>query len=101
MMNVRASFYDQEERSGTRVGMPRNEALQCVFYFCIETLFSFLCPGSIPERDGDKLYNTCTVFSPTGTMLGKYRKVSVAVVCVVLFLHFGCRTTRLSVASPS
>ena len=29
-----------------------------------------LCPGSIPERDGDKLYNTCTVFSSTGTMLG-------------------------------
>ena len=46
-----------------------------------------LCPGSIPERDGDKLYNTCTVFSPTGTMLGKYRKVSVD---VVLFLPFGC-----------
>ena len=36
-----------------------------------------LCPGSTPEQDGDKLYNTCTVFSPTGTMLGKYRKVSV------------------------
>ena len=47
-----------------------------------------LCPGSIPERDGDKLYNTCTVFSPTGTMLGKYRKVSVDVICVVLFLPF-------------
>ena len=46
------------------------------------------CPGSIPERDGDKLYNTCTVFSPTGTMLGKYRKVSVDVICVVLFLPF-------------
>ena len=28
-------------------------------------IISLLCPGSIPERDGDKLYNTCTVFSPT------------------------------------
>ena len=52
-----------------------------------------LCPGSIPEWDMDKLYNTWTVFSPTGTMLGKYRKVSIDVVCVVLFLpsfFFGC-----------
>ena len=31
--------------------------------------------GSIPERDGDKVYNTCTVFGPNGSMLGKYRKV--------------------------
>ena len=59
-------------------------------YNCCSVYFSFvlrhdfyweivllLCPGSIPERDGDKLYNTCTVFSPTGAMLGKYRKVSV------------------------
>ena len=55
------------------------QLLQCVF--CIEASFllgnSLLCPGSIPERDGDKLYNTCTVFSPTGAMLGKYRKVSI------------------------
>ena len=51
-------------------------------------IISLLCPGSIPERDGDKLYNTCTVFSPTGAMLGKYRKVSVDAVSIVLFLTF-------------
>lgn len=31
--------------------------------------------GSIPERRGDKLYNTCLVYSPTGTLVAKHRKV--------------------------
>ena len=32
--------------------------------------------GSIPERDsGDKLYNTATVWSPSGDMIAKHRKV--------------------------
>lgn len=35
-----------------------------------------LCsPGSIPEEDGGKLYNTCTVFGPDGDLLLKHRKV--------------------------
>ena len=32
--------------------------------------------GSFPESDGDRIYNTCTVFNPSGDILGKYRKVS-------------------------
>ena len=35
----------------------------------------FLVGGSIPEVDGDKLYNTSTVFNPQGDMIGKYRKM--------------------------
>ncbi len=31
--------------------------------------------GSIPEREDEKIYNTCTVFGPQGDLLGKYRKV--------------------------
>ena len=31
--------------------------------------------GSLPERDGDKLYNTCPVFSPSGEMVAKHRKI--------------------------
>jgi omega-amidase len=31
--------------------------------------------GSIPERDNGKLYNTCLVYSPTGTVVAKHRKV--------------------------
>lgn len=37
------------------------------------------CPhideGSLPERDGDKLYNTCPVFNPLGNLVAKYRKM--------------------------
>lgn len=31
--------------------------------------------GSIPERSGDKLYNTCCVFGTNGELLAKHRKV--------------------------
>eukprot|EP00195_Chlamydomonas_chlamydogama_P017009 CAMPEP_0202892380 /NCGR_PEP_ID=MMETSP1392-20130828/2095_1 /ASSEMBLY_ACC=CAM_ASM_000868 /TAXON_ID=225041 /ORGANISM="Chlamydomonas chlamydogama, Strain SAG 11-48b" /LENGTH=314 /DNA_ID=CAMNT_0049576305 /DNA_START=56 /DNA_END=1000 /DNA_ORIENTATION=- len=34
-----------------------------------------LVGGSIPERSGGKLYNTCCVFSKEGKMLAKHRKV--------------------------
>lgn len=38
----------------------------------------YLVGGSIPERDPNnprKLYNTATVWSPTGNMIAKHRKV--------------------------
>ncbi|XP_052773075.1 omega-amidase NIT2-like [Mya arenaria] len=35
----------------------------------------YLVGGSIPEKDGDKIYNTCTVFDPSGNMIGKHRKM--------------------------
>lgn len=35
----------------------------------------FLIGGSIPEEDKGKLYNTCTVYNPEGTMIAKHRKV--------------------------
>ncbi len=37
-----------------------------------------LVGGSIPERDNEtgKLYNTCTVWSAQGELLGKHRKVN-------------------------
>lgn len=31
--------------------------------------------GSIPERSGDKLYNTCCVFGTDGELKAKHRKV--------------------------
>ncbi|TMW92035.1 hypothetical protein EJD97_013577 [Solanum chilense] len=31
--------------------------------------------GSIPERSGDKLYNTCCVFDADGTLKAKHRKI--------------------------
>ena len=34
-----------------------------------------LIGGSIPEKDGDKLYNTCFVFDENGTVIAKHRKM--------------------------
>lgn len=41
------------------------ETLQVIYYL----------PGSIPEEDGGKLYNSCAVFDPEGQMILKHRKV--------------------------
>ena len=41
-----------------------------------------LSVGSVPERDGDALYNTSVFYGPDGSMLGKYRKV-----LATLFTH--------------
>ncbi|CAL8309531.1 unnamed protein product [Lota lota] len=35
----------------------------------------YLVGGSIPEEDGGKLYNTCPVFGPDGTLLMTHRKI--------------------------
>ena len=35
----------------------------------------FLVGGSVPEREGQRLYNTCYVFSPEGEQIAKHRKV--------------------------
>ncbi|XP_045619339.1 omega-amidase NIT2 isoform X1 [Procambarus clarkii] len=35
----------------------------------------YIVGGSIPERDGDKVYNTCTVWGPQGEMIAKHRKI--------------------------
>lgn len=35
----------------------------------------WLVGGSVPEQDGEHLYNTCYVFSPAGELLAKHRKV--------------------------
>ncbi|XP_007493638.1 omega-amidase NIT2 [Monodelphis domestica] len=35
----------------------------------------YLIGGSIPEKDDEKFYNTCTVFGPDGSLLTKHRKI--------------------------
>ena len=34
-----------------------------------------LIGGTLPEKEGDKVYNTCLVFNNEGKLLGKYRKM--------------------------
>ncbi|KAJ7063046.1 carbon-nitrogen hydrolase [Mycena amicta] len=36
---------------------------------------TWLIGGSIPERDGEHLYNTCTVYNPQGDLVATHRKV--------------------------
>ncbi|GFO02818.1 omega-amidase nit2, partial [Plakobranchus ocellatus] len=35
----------------------------------------YIVGGSIPEKDGDNLYNTCAIYNPNGEMVAKHRKV--------------------------
>ncbi|XP_014210274.1 omega-amidase NIT2 [Copidosoma floridanum] len=35
----------------------------------------YVIGGTIPEKDGDKLYNTCTVWNPMGELVVKHRKM--------------------------
>lgn len=35
----------------------------------------YVVGGTIPERDAGKLYNTCTVWAPNGTLVAKHRKM--------------------------
>ena len=35
----------------------------------------WLVPGSLYERDGDRIYNTALVISPGGEVVGRYRKI--------------------------
>ncbi|KAJ7687567.1 carbon-nitrogen hydrolase [Mycena olivaceomarginata] len=36
---------------------------------------TWLIGGTIPERDGENLYNTCTVYNPDGNLVALHRKV--------------------------
>jgi hypothetical protein len=69
--------------------------LSIVLHF---TLYMYIHTGSIPESDEGKLYNTCTVFNPSGEMLGKYRKVkrsyftySLLLFLIVVLFFYGYR----------
>ncbi|RUS75724.1 hypothetical protein EGW08_016506 [Elysia chlorotica] len=35
----------------------------------------YVVGGSIPEKDGDKVYNTCAIYNPSGELIAKHRKV--------------------------
>ena len=45
----------------------------------------YLVGGSIPERDGDKLYNTSTVFDPKGNLVARHRKVGEFIFVFIFF----------------
>lgn len=54
--------------------IPNGESCSVLKNLAIETK-TFLVGGSIPERLDGKLYNTSTVWSPTGSLVATHRKV--------------------------
>jgi omega-amidase len=54
--------------------IPNGETIQALSN-CARQEKIYLVGGSIPERDGEKLYNTSTIFDPNGELLGKFRKI--------------------------
>lgn len=55
-----------EPQGGQTWRLLRDTAQEC----CV-----WLVAGSVPERDGDAIYNTCYVFDPRGIQRAKHRKV--------------------------
>jgi omega-amidase len=47
----------------------------CMLSEAAQQLKVTIVGGSIPERCGDHLYNTCCVFGTDGQLMGKHRKV--------------------------
>ena len=59
-------------------GFPVNiQSSPSISMLCSEAkaLGTWVVGGSVPERDGDKLYNTCIIANPEGQIVGKHRKV--------------------------
>lgn len=44
--------------------------------------------GSIPERSGDRLYNTCCIFGTDGKIKGKHRKVCICNCMLMLSVQY-------------
>jgi len=56
----------------------------------------FLVGGSIPELEGELIYNTSVIFNPQGEVIGKHRKAHLFDVCVKNGIEF----TESKVLSP-
>lgn len=56
---------------------PINDGPTCRRLSALSKKFGiFIVGGSIIERDGNNLYNTSTVWNPSGELIAKFRKVS-------------------------
>jgi formamidase len=62
---------DFERRAAEPIPGPRTERIGKL----AARVRRWICAGSVLERDGDDLYNTALVFSPTGRLVVRYRKV--------------------------
>jgi omega-amidase len=58
------------------------------------TLQITLVGGSIPERSGGKLYNTCCIFGTDGKLKGKHRKVLLKTFFISQFIYIQFLRTK-------
>lgn len=56
----------------------------------------YVVGGTMPEIEGDKLYNTCTIWGPDGTLIAKHRKVSNIFLYGFEFENIGVKKVTLS-----
>ncbi|XP_058839007.1 omega-amidase NIT2-like [Topomyia yanbarensis] len=68
------STYSTAEFARTAEFIPKGETSVALSNVASE-LGIYLIGGTFPEKDGDKLYNTCPVWGPKGQFMGKYRKM--------------------------
>ncbi len=67
-------YYFANRRLGNHVQTPGNQARQIRYMAAVSSkLHATVIGGSMPELDGERMYNTCFVFHD-GEMLGFYRK---------------------------
>ncbi|KAF7304766.1 CN hydrolase domain-containing protein [Mycena kentingensis (nom. inval.)] len=62
------------EKIGTSVASTESESVK-MLSDAAKATNTWLIGGSIPERDGDDIYNTCTVYNPQGELVVTHRKV--------------------------
>ncbi|GAB0094009.1 hypothetical protein DMENIID0001_092100 [Sergentomyia squamirostris] len=66
--------YKLEDLRKNAETIPSGETCRCLSSLAKE-LGIYIFGGSIPELDATQMYNTCTVWSPDGDLIGKYRKL--------------------------
>ncbi|XP_017035978.1 omega-amidase NIT2-like [Drosophila kikkawai] len=66
--------YSQEDFPKFAEPVPEGPTCQALSKLARE-LKIYIIGGSIVEREGDKLYNTCTVWAADGSLIGRHRKI--------------------------
>lgn len=66
--------YDHEFFAAFAEEYPQSETAAFLSAAARETEMTVV-GGSIPEKDGERLYNTCYVYGPDGRLLGRHRKL--------------------------
>lgn len=63
-----------------------------------QTLGIYIIGGSIIERvEPDKFFNSCTVWSPQGKLIGKHRKVSTSSTCISIVFQLNMQAHRVEI----